>query len=57
MTVKVFFNPDGIIYCIEFLGQELSAIGEVPLVVRGKLEIITIDLIDLENLIDFLNSL
>jgi len=60
MTAKVFFNLNGMIHRIEFhhfLGHRLSAIGSIPAVSREKLEIITVDIRDLENLITLLNDL
>jgi hypothetical protein len=60
MTAKLYFTIDGLIHRIEFhdlLGHTLSTIGEVPLVSCEKLEIITVDVRDLENLILLLNNL
>ena len=60
MTVKVFFDQNGTIHCIEFhnlLGKGISSVGSIPTVSKEKLEIITVDIRDLENLITLLNDL
>ena len=60
MTLKVTFTPDGVIVRIEFydlLGKCLTSVGEIPPVVTEKLDVITIEVQDLENLISLLNNL
>ena len=60
MTAKVTFSPSGTIHSIAFqniLGKTVGTVGEYPLVTTEKVEVITVDIIDLGNLVDLLNNL
>ncbi len=60
MTAEVTFDLDGMIHMIVFrdlLRNIIGAVGLIPVMSREKLEIITVDMRDLENLITLLKNL
>jgi len=60
MVAKVYFRPDGYIHMIQFkniLGAVVGTVGKLPPVTDDKLEIITVYIADLGNLVDLLNNL
>jgi hypothetical protein len=60
MQVKVYFTSDGSIFRADFMdlfGKCLIIIGALPVVQVEKLNIITVDMRDLENLVTLLANL
>ena len=60
MTAKVTFDQDGTIHRIVFqniLGNIIGTVGSIPVVTTLKLDIITIEVCNLPNLVNILNTL